>query len=686
LSAENTQLRASIDEGKKLLEDFQKQPDFAPALLLRIGRCFSQLGKKWEAVTVLDELLRKYPDAKEHEAALFSMIVACAEAAWPKKTQDCCEEYLKKYPQGSNASEVGYLLGASAMQASDLQGAETYFGRMLQQQPAGTYREEIVFQLGNVHFGMGRYDDAAKDYDNYRATYPNGVHFEEAVYRTALTSLFVGKYEDAMKLVSDYITKYPHGNFITDAKYRLALCKYSASLNDEVLADCDAWEKEFGKDSMLGQVMSLKGDALAALNRTDEAIAEYINASKVAATPEVLNYTQSAAEKLLQKKGDWDKIGQMYQEFAEQHPDDPAVVTAVYWIGKAKTHQGKSDEAKQFVAQTIKKYIADPKRDTVEQLLTQLAQLCVRKKPAASPSPAEATSSPAVATVLPAGPAASIAQAAASPSPSPTPEPQVDPGAELDALLGDAVADQSPLVKARILYAKSELARLRRQVPEQQKYLLAIADGFKPEDLSPELLAQVGDYLLAQNSLDKAKTFYDELIDNFPKSDLIEFAYNGLGEIAYCHGQYNDAYKFFSDAINKAGASQKLKDVTVGKAKTLLALGRLDDAKKLFAQIASIRNWRGEATAFSVYSLGEIAQKQGNFSEAIAFYQRVYVAYQRYLPWVAKSYANSGECFEKLGKTEEAMNTYKEMLRNEKLAGFPETEIVRKRLEATGKG
>ena len=71
LSAENTQLRASIDEGKKLLEDFQKQPDFAPALLLRMGRSFSQLGKKWEAVTVFDELLRKYPERKGTRGGAF---------------------------------------------------------------------------------------------------------------------------------------------------------------------------------------------------------------------------------------------------------------------------------------------------------------------------------------------------------------------------------------------------------------------------------------------------------------------------------------------------------------------------------------------------------------------------------------------------------------------------------------
>jgi tetratricopeptide (TPR) repeat protein len=129
-----------------------------------------------------------------------------------------------------------------------------------------------------------------------------------------------------------------------------------------------------------------------------------------------------------------------------------------------------------------------------------------------------------------------------------------------------------------------------------------------------------------------------------------------------------------------------LKDVTVGKAKCLLALGKLDEAKKVFEQVAAAREWRGDATAFSVYSIGEIFQKQGKLPEAIAQYQRVYVAYQKFLPWVAKAYTQSGECFEKLGKTQEALNTYREMLRNEKLAKFPETEVARKRLEEAGQG
>jgi len=228
------------------------------------------------------------------------------------------------------------------------------------------------------------------------------------------------------------------------------------------------------------------------------------------------------------------------------------------------------------------------------------------------------------------------------------------------------------------------LARLRKDPTGQQKALQDIAANFKPEELSPALLAQVGDYLLAQNQWDKADAFFKYLKETYPKSDYLDYAYNGFGEIAYAHQNYPAALQFFTDAIDKAGATAKLKDVTIGQAKTLLAMGRFAEAKKLFEQIAATREWRGDATAYSIYSLGEIEEKQGKLTEPIAYYQRVYVAYGRYLPWVAKAYIRSADCFQKLGKKQEAANTYREMLHNDKLSTFPEYQVARKQLEAAG--
>ena len=653
LAPANNQLKDSIANARKLLAEFENLPSVTPAILLRLGRCLYELDRKWEAVVVYQEMLDRFTDGPEREPALFGLIVALADVNQSQRAEKRCEQYLHDFGNGPNAAAVGYLSGAVALQAGDSKAAETHFNRILETQPTSPFREQIRFLLGNAKFMTGDYDAAVEEYKKYLSQFPKGASAEDVSYRIALSALFAGKYQEAMNQIQDYVAKHPGGSFVPDAKYRLAVCKYAASLYDEVVVDCQAWEKQFPGNPQLGEVLALLGDAYAASNREAAAIPVYIRSYQTAATNEVLNYSLFAASKLLQQQNAWDKVGKLFSGFIKDKPDHPTVVSAIYWIGKAKAHEGRLDEAKQFTADTIRKYIADPNRDAVEQLITQLAQLCVKKKAVESAS---------------------------------TAAPTIDPGAEMDHLLPSPANGERAISKARILYARAELARLRRQPDEEEENVARIATEFKPEDLSPPLLGVAGDHLLGKGKFEEAATFYQRLMDDFPKSEMVDFAYNGLGEIAYEQKAYKRALRYFTDGREKIVAARKLKNISVGRAKTLLMLGKLDEAQEAFEQVASVREWRGEATACSVYSLGEIALKRGKWAEANAYFQRVYVGYQKFLPWVAKAYIASGTSFEKLGKTQEATNTYRELLRNEKLADSNEAAEARKRLATLGQG
>ena len=694
----NNQLKADITRTRQLLDEFQKLPSITPAIYIRMARCYYENDRKWESILVYQELVDRFPDAREREPALFGLIVSLAEVSQAQKAQQRCEQYLREFKTGPNADTVGYMLGIVSLQANDPHAAETYFNRMLQSQPDSKFGDQMRFLLGNAKFLGGKHDEATAEYKKYLNDFPKGQNVEEANYRLALTALFSGKYQEAMDQLKAYMQKYPNGQFVSDAKYRLAVCKYAASLYDEVIADCKAWEREYPKNQQLGEVLALLGDAYGAQDKPNEAIPVYINSYKMATTDEVVSYSLFAASKLLQKRGEWDKVADLFKEFIDLKPDSPTVISGLYWIGKAKAHEGKVDDAKRITADTIKKYISDPNREAVEMLLTQLAQLCVKRKapappPETSPLPADdrgtggsPVGQPAADATASAAASPEVATASTPAQTAASPEPQTDPGAELDALLGSTEQDQAPIARARVTYAKAELARLRRQPAEEEKNIGKIANEFKPDDLSPVLLGRAGDYLLAKQKLDQAAAFYQRLLDEYPKSDYADFGYNGLGEIAFQKQDHQKALRYFNDGTEKIAASQKLKDITVGRAKTLLALDKLDEAKKGFEQVASVREWRGESTAFSVYSLGEIEAKRGHWPEANAYFQRVYVAYQKFLPWVAKAYIRSAESFEKMGKTQEAVNTYRELLRNEKLSNFAEAAEARQRLQSLGQG
>jgi TolA-binding protein len=662
LAATNNQLKGDIARTQKLLDEFQKLPSITPAIYIRMARCFYEIDRKWEAVVVYREIIDRFAQVPEREPALFGLIVALADVNQPKKAEEECERYLREFQTGPNAETIGYMLGAVALQANDPRAAETYFGRMLETQPKSNFREQMRYLLGNAKFMAGKYDEAIAEYKKYLSEFPKGQSVEDVDYRLPLAALFSGKYQEAMDQLQAYSKKYPHGQYVSDGKYRLAVCKYAASLYDEVIADCKAWERDFPKNQQLGEVLALLADAYAASDRENEAIPVYVRSYKLATTAEVMNYSLFAASKLLQKRGEWEKVADLFNSFIQDKPESPTIISALYWVGKAKSHEGKIDEAKQITAETIKKYIGDPNREAVELLLTQMAQLCLKKKKAEPPPEGQAPAAPEAPAATPA-----------------------DPGVELEDLLGSAEKDQNATARARVLFAKAELARLRRQPAEEEKNIAKIAE-FNPDDLSPILLGRSGDYLLSKGKLDQATGFYQRLSDEFPKSENLDFAYNGLGEIALRKNDFPNALRYFSDGTDRIVASQKLRDLTIGKAKTLMAIGKLDEAKKVFEQVASVREWRGESTAFSVYSLGEIEAKREHWPEANAYFQRVYVGYQKFLPWVAKAYIRSGESFEKMGKTQEAANTYRELLRNEKLAGFAEAEEARKRLQALGQG
>ena len=673
---QNTQLKETLEESRQMLGEFEKLPDFGPALLLRMARVFYDWEKRWESIVVYSKLLTRYPEAKEREAALFGEVIAYAEVEQPKRCQQVCEQYLKEFKDGPNAGTVSYLSGAVALQAQDYKSAETYFGTMLATAPNSEYKEEMRYLLGNTRFLLGKFDEALKDYNKYLADYPAGKNLEEVTYRIALCSVFSGDYEKGLALLNGYLGKYPQGLMASDGRYRVMVCKYAASQYGDVLKDAEAWLKDYPQNPQEGEVEALVGDSYAAENKLEEAVVAYQKSYQLATTDEVLNYSLFEASKHLQKLGKWTEVSKMFEEFVKAKPDHPAVVSAMYWIGKARGKEGKIEEAKTFLVENLKKYIAEPKREAVELLLQQLAQFCSRRPRPPAPPPAPTTPVPVLAK--------GATPAPATPEPPAPALPPYDAYGELAKQLAPLEDSTNITTKARLLYAKIELAKLIKKNDDADKMYQEMADRFKPEDLSPYLLAQVGDFLLFRGEDEKAAGYFHKLKEDYPKSDYLDYAYVGLGEVAFGKKEYSPALELFTDALDKIGASSKIKEATVGKAKALLALKQYPEAKKLFEQVASVREWRGDSTAFAVYSLAEIEAQQGRYAESIALYRRVFVAYQKYLPWVAKSYLRAAESFDKMGKRQDAIDNLKEMLRNEKLVKFPETEEAKKRLQEWG--
>jgi tetratricopeptide (TPR) repeat protein len=670
---QNSEFQSVLDQAKALLAEFEKLPDYMPSLMLRNARCWYGRDKKWESVLVNSRLIQLYPDAKaEVEAAMFSNVVSLAELLQVKLCQEACDTYFRAFPKGANAGTVAYIQGAVAMQAGDLKGAASLFGTMVETYPDGSFTDQMYMMQGSAHFGLGELDEALRVYNRYIAKFPQGAAIEEAKYRAAIIPVFQGKFEEGWKLVETFIKENPGSQHIEDARYRLMICKYAANLFEEVLADAADWEKDHHGGVMQPEVLCLKGDCLAALSRNEEAAMAYEKAAQNAASDEVLNYALNEASKLLQKLGYSAHLSMMWEEFIHQNPDHPNVVAGIYWISKAKSKDGNIDEAKQIIVAQLRKSLNNPKNESVELLLQQLSQLCWKRPRSKTPP----TDTLVVAQAPQDG--SDTATTSSTPTPEPAPLPPWDGLAELERVIEplDAMADACG--RARLNYGRAELLKLLKRQEEADNLMREIV-VLKPQQLSPQLLALAGEYMQRKHMPAEATLFYQYLKENYLKSAWLDYAYTGLGDLALAAGDTKQALEHYTLACDEY-AGNKLKESTMGKAVALMEQEKYAEAKKLFETIAGTKEWRGESTAQALYYLGEVERRQSHHPEAVAHFQRVFVAYQKYLPWVAKSYLRAAECFEKLGKRKEAVGHLQEMMRNEKLGLLPEAEQGRKLL------
>jgi TolA-binding protein len=690
VNATNARLREEQKQLRAVLDNFEKLPDTEVPVRLRQAKAYDDLDQKWETILIWENLLETAKDPKIREDGLFSIGAAYCALGRSPDAVPALDKYVAEFPNGKYATQAGYLKGVVSLEAGDYVKSESVFGELVGKPDMGALGADIQFLLANTQFALGadpkapnpaKYKQAIVNYGKYLEKYPDGKYAEECRYRIPLSYFQVGDYAKAIEGFQEYAKKYPSSTYAGDCGYRIALCYQAANKHDEVISQCESWVAKRKGEPMEAEVLALEGDAYAAKEMPDKAADAYRRSVNVGDSEEVLKYSLFQANTEYQKSDRWKEIGEMFTEFTQRHPDHPAALAAIYWVSKAKIKEGKPEEAKKYLADNILKNINDRRKDAVEQLLSQLAQLCskrprpplVKKEtgPAASPSPSATPGAGTDAT----------AAATPAPLPSPTPLPPYDADADFAKYLSESNTDGSPLTQARLRYALAQLAGMTKRQDRQKELKASIYKDFPADQLSAMLLGECGQIALERGETDKAEAFFKELMESFPKSDLLEYAYCGMGEAALAKNQPAEAIKWFDEAVEKANAEAKLANITYGKACALLALGKFDEAKKTFEQVAGTKEWRGELTAKALLSLGELEEKRGKPDAALQYYQRVYVAYQRFPAVVIPAYLKAADVFVKLGKPEDAAKNLRDMLSKPRLAASPLADKAKKMLE-----
>ncbi len=666
---ERQRIEGTLARIRAAVAEIEKTENHDFLLLLRRGEAFQRHGGIWEAALIFERLSKSDHRSPESERALAGLVTAYAESGRMEKSLAAARRLARAFPESTLAAQACFIAASRSQGADDAQARMALMDLALQGSPPPELAEPLRLMRAHTLFTAGRHDEARRAADDYLSAFPEGRFAEEAVYLQAMAGLIVGPAARAVTEITAYLKHFPAGRFVDDARYRLAAAEYSRS-NYAVADELSArWLGDHPEDhAQRGEVLSLRGDILVARSKPEEAIASFRQALEHPLADEGFGYAMDELTRLLVSQGLHDEAASRWRKLAEDRPEHGFVVNAAYWIGRILSRQGKHAAAISTMAGLVRGRLADPASDTVERVLLEMAR--VISAPSRKPNPVESASRvPDERSDRrmrdPVGRAAS-------------------PGRDAEDLLLAGELKTSPTARARVAFLKAEMASLHGNTAESDVLLMGITKSTALEALPAGLLGRIGDLLLARNEAPLAEKYFTALVTRYPRSTFADFGHVGLGDLAMRRGDPEEALAHYGAAVDRAGATHKLKDATLGKARALLALERWDEARSVFEHIAGHRPWRGAATAESLYCLGEILVRRGDpesLAQAQAHFQRLAIGYRKHDTWVAKAWLRSGEVLEQLGRRADALATYREMLRDPGLRNFPETKAAEQKAE-----
>jgi len=628
-----------------------QQPD--PAELIRRGRRLYHLGRYEEARICFRTLRLKFPTCKESQLAAFTEIMLMQKLKLNAGLPALCKAFLKTYPDSPDAEPVATLAGELLVEQAKWPEIATYYAGLEARFPQSTNLDRFIFYQGYAHFLDADFALSTPLFEQVMKDFPKSPFDEPALYHLAMTHFLNNEYKKTLAACSEYLAKYPKGPYAGDIQYRLAFVDSNDKTvsPDKIIADLEEFIKNHPDDLSNGSMLCLLADTYKKQHDDDKAVAAYRKAAFSKSPDDVIQYALDSATVILQSKSDWNGIAELHGEFLLKYPSSQLALLSVAQIVKMKTREGKSAEAAQILASSLKTLIGNPAIQQVEYLLDLMVQTLVpRKKPA---------------------------------------KEEIEAVAEtLDKQLVDAltkvVGDKpNPTATARIFYAQARLSQLlyRTSRTDRSDLLLkGIATNYAadPAVLSPTLLSVCGDILLEDGNLDAAQALYQRLTERYKDSLFSDAGPLGLGNVALARKQPEAALKMFEDTLANNKGTSKVRETTLGKLQALIDLGRFDDARTLAKNIVGDKMFRGEMAGKANLMLAdsyrvEAAQAPAGAAQndllrqAYAAYKVICISYQSLPEICAEAYWQAAETAKTLNEYDLAAEDLRTLMNHPKL-------------------
>ncbi len=645
-----------IGECEAELKALQQVENYDVELYYRIARGYMEAQRYREACELFLHLHAVGGQEKSEEALYLAFQCATRILPWPR-AYGIGRQYMEKFPSGKWFDELSLMMGQ--MYAKELNWPETirHFNEVLRVRPNHQSASECLFLLGYAYFMEEQFDNAIARLQELRSRFPEWEQLDGAVYWTAMALMFKGDYEGAASDFDLLLSRYGGALYVEDAAYRRAVCNYALGqyeLADERLA---AFLQTYPQGKLAAEANMMRGDIAGAVGRVNDAVAAYQRATEYPADRlniEYYNHCSFQAGQILFDHERYADVRAHFQRYIDRNRPDSNIPLAVYWVGRALFQLGEVAGAARFYKDAVIKYGADRKQVGVDMILDEWVATTRR---------------------LPAEQAA-------------TAWDDVMRTVRDAASTGDKVA---VLRFTRVLMFKPDIV-----VSARDRLMSALLQPENVTNASPAVLETMLDGATARGQTNLALSVAQTIIADFTETDYALDARMFLAKNAIDRARgatsTDAARTLYDEAIKQLGVVREVYATSGEAAQALLLLGQLyreqgknDEADACYESVLGVRGW-SPSWPEALYGRGLCAEARKEFLKATAYYERIYLMYSNYRAWTAKAYLRRADALRRAYQDAKAVETLREMLKNEDLSKYPEYQQAKELLAKLGGG
>jgi|GEM_PF-449687 len=621
------------------LEQLAGMADFDTAWLMRLARCFYDVGRLWEACIAFRAVVDEFPQSAVAPAAHARLVFCLTQMRLFPSARAEADVFLQRYPQSEEAAQIAFLKAESYLNEENFAEAERELVKLLDTYPDHPSRDRAEFYLHLSQAMQEKFAEARAGFERWRETaaYAKSSVALDAAYWYCMVLYFSGDYTNALEQLTAFLQKYPDSTYAPDVLYRIGAAHYMLERYRDAAIALVQFTQKYPEHPMIWEARMVRGDALAALGELQIAIRAYRELTP--ASGPYYHYGVSQIGKCYKSLQDYTNMVALYQEYIATVPDSPQVVEGIYWLGWAHRQLGDLNAAREVYWDALTRHGNKREWWGFDEILKDLQRMYSGSN-------------------------------------------GID---ELAQRLREEISlhrSRGRLTLAsRLAMAEINLLQKTMQSADAEELTRAFSIRYPTNVLGADGLLFLARLAWQDGRTDAALPLFMQLAEEFKESPLRAEAELRLAQAARQRGALEEAARHLAAAEAAVQDVPTALEITMERAEQALANGEVRTAIAKFEEVLANRAARGPLWPRALYGIASAYEELRDFMKAIPYYQRIYVMYAAYAELTAKAYYQSGRCFERLNKVEEAVNSYRELLADNRLLRFEEAEFARARLK-----